>query len=682
MGLDYRTSTVHGYTDTDTGAGPAGPWSLVRGAALAVHPWFKLESHHRCSGPAEVVTLVVPTGGTKMMFRTWSSSYRMIGLGTVLMAATVAVAAPPLSGAIFTTTATGDVVNENVHYGAKEEVYLDGGPGPNAPSTAAGLPEGDYYFQVTDPSGKDLLSSDHISCRSFHVNEYGVINEYYTTGSNYTKVETKSKGKTTYSWVASACTGHATGIDLDYGGAPENAITVQLFPYDDTPNNGGVYKVWIIPTTDYLENVGEIIDPVVDCAGSSTCNVNGEDWSGGYFHGFIGSDSKTDNFKVTKKGKPCEAPTITVQKFIDADADGVWDSNEFESTWKVFTTDNLGIEDAEYTTFVKAAPEAGTYTFREELPPGYVQTALIVDGVSKAIADTASISIAGTCGETHTVTFGNDEVPPDDTCPTTDGGLGGATPYNVVVFGDYVGTSTDVEGKTAVGGSAVFTNMGLGSVLTPFAGDVLSVKGTLTATSGQVYGGDARVGGTCSTSTFNILNGALTCNDPTTFDAGTLEGEMMDLAGYLNTIPANGDVFTTSWGDVALVGYDPVQNVFDLDLDAVETGFSVWVTLITGFTIDIPAGSTAIVNVRGNTGIFMQTGSFNLVGATANDVLYNFGTAVALDIQSVGVKGSVLAPWADVDFDSAHIDGTLVVAGLTGTGESHQYLFDQDICIP
>ena len=53
-------------------------------------------------------------------------------------------AAPPLPGAIFTTTVDGTIVNENVRYEKKEDVYLDGGPGPHAPSTAAGLPAGEY----------------------------------------------------------------------------------------------------------------------------------------------------------------------------------------------------------------------------------------------------------------------------------------------------------------------------------------------------------------------------------------------------------------------------------------------------------------------------------------------------------------------------------------------------------
>src|SRR5438477_2796038 len=64
-----------------------------------------------------------------------------------------------LSGAIFTTTADGTRVDANI-YAHKADVYLDGGPGAHAPRGAAALPDGDYYFQVTDPSGKTVLSED------------------------------------------------------------------------------------------------------------------------------------------------------------------------------------------------------------------------------------------------------------------------------------------------------------------------------------------------------------------------------------------------------------------------------------------------------------------------------------------------------------------------------------------
>src|ERR1700755_394116 len=82
-------------------------------------------------------------------------------------------AADAPSGAIFTTVADGSEVNFNI-YPSKDAVYLDGGPGPGAPQTAAGLDDGTYVFQVTDPSGKTLLSTDAAQCRQFTVTN-GII---------------------------------------------------------------------------------------------------------------------------------------------------------------------------------------------------------------------------------------------------------------------------------------------------------------------------------------------------------------------------------------------------------------------------------------------------------------------------------------------------------------------------
>ena len=167
----------------------------------------------------------------------------------VALPTTASAQTEPLSGAIFTTDVSGVPVNLN-HYAAKEDVYLNGGPGINAPDDAAGLPAGTYSFQVTSPSGKTLLSTDDVSCRQFTVDASGVIQSVAAGG---------------------ACA-HATGISGD-----DNGITVQLFPYNDTPNPGGVYKVWVTPT--------ELLD--CDAPGNKHC--------------FVPGDSKTDNFKVKEE---------------------------------------------------------------------------------------------------------------------------------------------------------------------------------------------------------------------------------------------------------------------------------------------------------------------------------------------------------------------------------------------
>jgi hypothetical protein len=177
----------------------------------------------------------------------------------------------PLTGAIYTTKGDGSLVNGNV-YDSKEEVYLNGGPPPNAPCSAAGLPDGDYYFQVTDPSGTVLLSNDPIGERKVRVTG-GVFTQYLGTT-------------------------HAVG-----SGRCPGAISVALFPYDDTPNPGGEYKVWLTRVEDY--------DPTK-----------------GVF-GFLPAKSKTDNFKVRMAGgeEPANV-AIYGYKWYDTNTNGLWDEGE------------------------------------------------------------------------------------------------------------------------------------------------------------------------------------------------------------------------------------------------------------------------------------------------------------------------------------------------------------------
>ena len=325
---------------------------------------------------------------------------RIIGIALVallILPTTMAVyAAPPLPGAIFTTTVDGTIVNENVRYEAKEDVYLDGGPGPNAPSTAAGLPEGDYYFQVTDPSGKDLLSTDHISCRKIHVNEHGVIDFVYE-GTNYVYINGKNGG-----WEPISCE-HNQGVDADH--AELGAITVQLFPYDDTPNRGGVYKVWVTRVEDYAGDPDFV--PV-----DKQDPVNGENYQPGNYHGFIPSKSKTDNYKVKRKGPPFVQPRLTVRKFHDKNINGVQDEGEDDITgWAVYITDPLGVTNTYYTPVDIETVNEGTYTVVEDTPTGTQQTVSILDGAIVSLYPTANpkvfVEVAGTSGETHEVVYGN-----------------------------------------------------------------------------------------------------------------------------------------------------------------------------------------------------------------------------------------------------------------------------------
>ena len=178
-----------------------------------------------------------------MSMRQMTKKFLVGSLMTFMLLFTLSVAvAAPVTGAIFTTNEDGSFVNANV-YEFQEDVYLNGGPRPNAPCRAAGLPDGDYVFQVTDPSGAVLLSTfDAVSNRMVRV---------------YGGVISLNLGSHTTSPQVGQC----------------SSITVQLAPFSTTPNQGGEYKVWMTPVANY-------------------------DTSGGGSFGFIPKYSKTDNFKV------------------------------------------------------------------------------------------------------------------------------------------------------------------------------------------------------------------------------------------------------------------------------------------------------------------------------------------------------------------------------------------------
>lgn len=144
----------------------------------------------------------------------------------------------PVTGAIWTTDPHGERVNGNL-YKNPRKVYLAGGPHKKG---SAGLPDGFYHFQVTDPAGKKLLSDDDLSDRMFTVEDGYIISSNPGT--------------------------HDENDDTTRG----CGVVVQLWPFTFSRKNGGVYKVWVTREDHY-------------------------DSSHGCF-GFIPSLSKTDNFKV------------------------------------------------------------------------------------------------------------------------------------------------------------------------------------------------------------------------------------------------------------------------------------------------------------------------------------------------------------------------------------------------
>jgi hypothetical protein len=282
-------------------------------------------------------------------------SFRLsVCVSAALLVASAQAGTRALPGAIFTTDQRGNAVNGNSHYLSKcgvNGVYLDGGPGPNAPPTAASLPDGDYYFQVTDASGKTLLSTDPVRNRCISV-AGGVITGNCPTGT------------------------HATYVEADHGSI--GARTVELCaapdaPFLNTPASSGVYKVWVTPAGDgTLKGRGFFGDPTRvanDCRNVPGC-----------FHGFIASRSKTDIFRTAQDSSRTFCIKVDKQ-LMQANAETTPGGN-----WQIFVTDSIGSTNAYFTNELGSTDAqicgltAGSYTVAEQMPTGYTQVAVYLNG--------------------------------------------------------------------------------------------------------------------------------------------------------------------------------------------------------------------------------------------------------------------------------------------------------------
>jgi hypothetical protein len=172
------------------------------------------------------------------------ATWKFLALVALAIGATIgvtgAVAAPPLSGAIFTTDSACVGTNVNI-FGSKDAVYVDGGP---AHTGAAGLPDGSYYVQVTEPNGTVL-------------------------GQSVTASVSVSGGEFAQCYQLSAILFTASSIYTTPG-------------YDTTSNPGGEYKVWVstdplfAPSASKTDNfkVHEVAGCPPDCPDLPTATLN------------------------------------------------------------------------------------------------------------------------------------------------------------------------------------------------------------------------------------------------------------------------------------------------------------------------------------------------------------------------------------------------------------------------
>ncbi|MFH0735265.1 MAG: collagen-binding domain-containing protein, partial [bacterium] len=238
--------------------------------------------------------------------------------------------------------------------------------------------------------------------------------------------------------------------------------------------------------------------------------------------------------------------------------------------------------------------------------------------------------------------------------------LGVASDFNVFVIEDINQPSSDTQGKMAAGRDIFLTNYSVGDLLPNSNGaeDILIAGRNLTFLTGAISNGNVVYGNSSNlpVSYVSVVGGEVRKDSVINFDAAN--SYLLNLSASLASYPTNG-TDTLAWSTLTLRGSHPIINIFDVD--------GTDITNSSGIEINVPSGSTVIVNVRGDSVLF--NGGLDLYGATTNATLYNFYESTYLTINQIDVKGSLLAPKADVNFIDGQINGQFIAKSVKGKAQ-------------
>lgn len=254
--------------------------------------------------------------------------------------------------------------------------------------------------------------------------------------------------------------------------------------------------------------------------------------------------------------------------------------------------------------------------------------------------------------------------------------LSEAENFNLLVWGNATLLNSDTEGRVAVGGSASFNAYSIGTkvpAVNPL-GDMFVVGGNLNAVNGQVFNGSIYVAGSYSGPGYslNSAGGSVTSSGLGSgglpFNFAAAQGALTAKSQTYGAAAANG-TSQLLWSTLTLTSTDTNLNIFNIDAAALNSANTL--------KLDVAAGSQVLINVSGTTATF---GNMGLIGFDSDNTLFNFFEASSLSMRGIGIKGSILAPLADVSFISGQMDGQLIANSFAGTtwgvGEMHNYPFD------
>ncbi len=238
--------------------------------------------------------------------------------------------------------------------------------------------------------------------------------------------------------------------------------------------------------------------------------------------------------------------------------------------------------------------------------------------------------------------------------------IGGA--YSGLFFGNAVVSTSDVEGRMAVQGNLTASDYSFGLLYASLqsATPTVLVGGNVSINKGTVYG-DVVYGGTAALTQVGISGTAQT-GAPQSFFASALT-QQQALSASFSTMASSGAGGMISFANGALTVTAASAGTFVFNVQA--SSFP----MIGNIVIDAPTTATVIINVRGTSASITNKGFTLSGGITASTILFNFVEATSLTVSGIGFSGSVLAPTAVFSFNNGHINGDVVAASVSGSGQ-------------
>ncbi|HLN92259.1 MAG TPA: SdrD B-like domain-containing protein, partial [Thermoanaerobaculia bacterium] len=290
-----------------------------------------------------------------------------------------------VSGVVTTVTQAGTVQDV---FTAKGDVFFTAGPTATPCAFTRFVPDGRYYFQVTDISGARLLSTDPAAERVVTIRN-GVLFSY----DGHTHATDAALGTSEEESAETVARG------------PCGGLSVGLAPFHDAGNLDASYLLWLTPLSAFSGDPTQI-DPV---CGS------------GCFHGFRPESSLTTSFRVEDKRFCDDTFCVAGTKFEDRNGNGRRDSGEsglpgVEIRVSDFDHDNRaplrGLTAADGSFRICGLTSGIDFRVAETVPFGYRQTAPLDRRASRRLIARDHGYIVEACDENFSgLDFGNQLIP-------------------------------------------------------------------------------------------------------------------------------------------------------------------------------------------------------------------------------------------------------------------------------